>query len=157
MYRALVVLCLTLLWALPASAAWNDCGTPSITAAVGDVVTPKSRIICHDTAIDTATDSTMLDVKACDHFDVTFDPSATSTAHVADMQLYRCTVNSIAAAWCEKMLVDTDADGIPNDVTIDGYTVGRRGQQGQTAVWIYVDMITAPTGTTLSRTMVTCY
>lgn len=140
-----------------AHAAWNNCGTPGLAGTVGDIVTPKSRIICHDTATATATDSTLLDVSQCDHFDVEFDAAAASTNSGAESQLYRCTAKSIASAWCSKMLVDTDGDGIADDVTLDGVTIGRKGQQWQTATWIYVDMTVAPSGSDVSRVMITCY
>lgn len=154
-----VALALAVLLGLPsaASAAWNNCGVPGLASSVGDVVTQKSRLICHDTAAATATDSTLLDVSQCDHIDLAFDPAAASTNTGAEAQLYRCTVKSIASEWCAKMLVDTDGDGIPDDVTLDGVTIGRQGQQWQTAAWVYVDMTTAPSGTDVSRLMITCY
>mgnify|MGYP001501777874 CR=1 FL=1 len=158
MLKYAIVFCGLLLWALPAEAGWNNCGTPSATTAMGDILTPKtrSRFACFDTAVASSGTSTLLDVSNCSHFDVWFDPDLTGTAHVSVAQLYRCALKSIAAEWCSKMLVDTNADGTPNDTTMDGYTVGRQGQQGQTAMWIYVD-VTAPGAGDVARTMVTCY
>jgi hypothetical protein len=155
--RTLFLVLAAALVALPAY-AWNDCGIPGSSADVSAVVSPTGRrTICHDTAANTATDSSILTVSQCDHIDIQFDPDSGGTATGADAYIYRCSYPEASTSYCTKMLVDTDGDGVPNDVTLDGSTVGRIGQQWQTAAWIYVDMNTAPGSGDYARTMVVCY
>lgn len=133
--RSLVLLALLSTWlALPtASGAWNDCaafGNPDWSAIVN-----PGRTRCHDTTATIASD--VLNVSSCDHFGVQLEPDFAGTGTGCEGYLWRCSSPSYSANTCTKALVDTDGDGIPDDVTLNGSTIGRQGQQYQTATWIY--------------------
>lgn len=144
---------MTLLLALPA-AAWNDCGPfGSAADATGQPFRPGS-VRCHDTTATVASD--VLNVSACDHFDATLDPDMASTGAGCEGYLWRCTSSTYSANACRHASVDTDGDGVPDDVTLDGVTTGRQGQQYQTATWIYWAP-TANAGSKQCRLMISCY
>ena len=153
------VLALALILAMAQTAsAWNDCGTPGSARDVENVASPNGRrVICHDTAAAVATDSGLLSVAQCDHLTIHFDPDADGTATGATAYIYGCTYPSASSTYCSKLLVDTDGDGIPNDVTLDGSTLGQFGQQWQSAAWIWVDMQSAPGSGDYARTMIVCH
>lgn len=117
----------------------------------------SNRLLCHDTAVATASDSGILNTGQCDHLEIQFKPDITGTATGAEAQIYRCTAPVATSSYCTKMLVDTDGDGIPNDVTLDGTTIGRIGMLWQTAQYLWVDMTVAPGGSAIARTIVSCY
>lgn len=138
--------------------AWTGCGASSSSNADAFGLSPNgTRVACHDTAADTATDSGILSVTGCNHIEISFDPSYTDTSTGAEAQIYSCTYAVASTTLCRKLLVDTDGDGIPDDVTLDGATIGRQGQQWQTADWIFVDMTVAPSGGDIARTKVSCF
>lgn len=138
--------------------AWTGCGAASTSNADAAALAPNgSRVLCHDTAADTATDSGILSVTACNHIEIAFDPSYLDASTGAEAQIYSCTYSTASTTLCNKLLVDTDFDGIPNDVTLDGVTIGRQGQQWQNADWIFVDMTVAPSGGDIARTKVSCF
>lgn len=137
--------------------AWNRCtaapGGAGSSLEIDRVDRPQSgresvSTACHDTAEDTATDSGILATWPCAYIDLDGSAMAGGTAYV-----YRCTAPS--TSYCTKMLVDTDGDGVPDDVTLDGVTIGRVGQQYQTALWLWIDWQTAPTG--FGRIAVLCH
>lgn len=145
----LLVACLVALFAAPAE-AFNRCtkvpGTAGIELAADALERPERGIetvstACHDTALNTATDSGILAVWRCANFDLDGSAMAGGTAYI-----YRCTAPSTSLSYCTKMLVDTDGDGIPDDVPLDGATIGKVGQQYQTALWLWIDWQAAPTG-----------
>ena len=132
--------------------AWNDCG--STNTPIGSLISGRSA--CFDTT--TATTSDILFVGNCHYFDVTFDPSIANATALAEAQLYRCLNNTVSTTTCHLMLVDTDVDGLPNNVTLNGDVLTMRsGQQYQTAQWIFVVMTISPGGTNSARTLVTCH
>lgn len=139
-----------LLAAAPAEAAFNRCttvpGTSGISLAVDALERPERGVetvslACHDTALNTATDSGLLAVWPCSYFEVDGSAMAGGTAY-----LYRCAAPSTSASYCTKMIVDVNGDAIPDDVPLDGATIGKVGQQYQTALWVWIDWQTAPTG-----------
>ena len=151
------VLLLTL-FALPAG-AFDDCKLLTATAPKYTVMNPRlNKVLCFNTATATASDSGILDVSACSSFSLFFDPSYGTANTDAEGQLYRCStpVGTPSTVLCDKMLVDTDGDGVPNDVTLDG-TTGRDGQVNQTAAWIWLDMTAAPGAAQFARALVVCH
>lgn len=147
------VMGMTLLLALPA-AAWNDCGPfGSAADATGQPFRPGS-VRCHDTTGTTASD--VLTASGCIYFDAVLDPDMASTGAGCEGYLWRCNAPTYSANTCTKMLVDTDGDGIPNDVTLDGVTLGRIGQQYQTTTWLYWQP-TANASSKQCRLMIACH
>lgn len=149
-----VACCLVLLLALPA-AAWNNCG-PFGSAADADATIPMKlgTTLCHDTTGTTA--SSVLNASNCRSFDAMLDPDMASTGAGCEGYLWRCSAPTYSANTCAKMLVDTDGDGIADDVTLDGVTIGRQGQQYQTATWIYWQP-TANSGSKQCRMLIACH
>lgn len=139
-----------------ALAAWNNCNLAGFTTDTGDVITKTKSIACHDTATGTATDSTLLWVKNCDHIQILFDPDVAGSETTAEAQIYTCAQAVANATNCTKLLVDTDGDGIVNDTTLNG-TDMRKGIAWANAQWIWVDMTVAPTAGKVARTLVSCH
>lgn len=142
---------------LPAM-AWTGCGSTSSSNSDAASLSPNgNRVLCHDTAAATATDSGILSVTACNHIQIDFDPSYANANTGAQAQIYSCPYPTASTTTCRKLLVDVDGDGLPDDVTLDGVTSGRIGQQWQNADWIFVDMTVAPGASDIARTKVTCF
>lgn len=129
-----LVLFLALL-AAPAQ-AWNDCGAYGSAVELGYAtsLTP-GKALCHDTTGTTASD--MLNVSKCDHFGAYLDPDMDATGAGCEGYLWRCQTNTYSANSCSKILHDVDGDGVLDDVTLDGNTVGRIGFTWETATWVY--------------------
>ncbi len=139
--------------ALPAR-AWNDCGPfGSAADATGQPFRPGSNF-CHDTTGTTASD--VLKVNECRYFDATLDPDMQSAGAGCEGYLWRCNSSTYSANTCRHVSLDTDFDGVPDDVTLDGVTIGRQGQQYQTATWIYWAP-TANAGSKQCRLMISCH
>jgi len=151
---ALAALALLAAWlALPGAArAWNDCA--AFGNADSAAVIRPGRAACHDTTGTTASD--VLTVEACAYFDATLDPDMQSAGAGCEGYLWRCSAPTYSANACSHAILDTDFDGVPNDVTLDGVTIGRQGQQYQTATWIYWQP-TANAGSKQCRLMITCH
>lgn len=140
------------------SDAWTGCGSTSTSNTDSASLSPNgSRVLCHDTVANTATDSGILSVTQCNHIQIEFDPSYADASTGAEAQIYYCPYATASTTTCAKLLVDTDGDGIPDDVTLNGSTIGRIGQQWQNADWIFVHMTVAPSGGAIARTKVTCF
>ncbi len=139
--------------ALPtASVAVNSCGAFSTSASTSASAKPGQNL-CHDTT--GTTDSEIIDVRACDHFSVHLDPDVTWAGTGCEAYVWRCTQASTTS--CVKIMEDTDADGVPNDVTLtgDGTTSRRNGYDWQTASWLWIDVTANPSGHSC-RTTVEC-
>lgn len=146
------------LWMLPLAAgagSWVDCTSGSASSSFDAVL----HSICFEW---TATgDSTIVSAADCHSIEIgPLVPSTTDTTTGATAYVYRCGSGSVGAAQaagqCSKMLVDVDGDGIPDDIPLDGVTVGRIGQQWQTATLLYVSPQAATSGRT-ARLMITCH
>lgn len=146
------------LWMLPLAAgagSWVDCTSGSASSGFDAVL----HSICFEW---TATgDSTIISGAGCGSIEIgPLVPSTTDTSTGATAYVYRCGNGSVgsapAAGQCSKILVDTDGDTIPNDVALDGVTIGKIGQQWQTATLLYVSPQTATSGKT-ARLMLTCH
>ena len=152
------IVCLVMLVApLSASAVgWVECNDSSSSATI---VLTRFHALCFEW---TATgDSTLIAAANCDTIEIgPLLPSMTDTTTGATAYVYRCgrgTPGSAAGSGaCQKMLVDTDGDGLPDDVAMDGVTTGRKGQQYQTATLLYVSPQAATSGKT-ARLMITCH
>lgn len=141
------------LWGREACAgSWVSCADGS--SAVATTFLQPGRSLCFEW---TATGAgTLIDVERCQFLTVgPLVPSTTDTATGATAYVYRCGVGTPGAAatafGCIKMLVDFDGDGVltgSDDVTLDGVTYGRQGQQYQDARLLYVD----PQAVTTSKT-----
>lgn len=150
----LAALALLAAWiALPTPArAWNDCG--SFGNADSAAVIRPGQYRCHDTTGTTA--SNVIATADCRYFDAVLDPDMAAATAGCEGYLWRCHAPAYSANTCTKMLVDTNGDGVPDDVTLDGVTVGRIGQQYQTATWVYWQP-TANAGAKQCRLMITCH
>lgn len=146
------------LWLLPnvaTAGSWVDCTSGAASGGFDSVL----RAICFEW---TATgNSTLIATARCASIEIgPLIPSTTDTATGATAYVYRCGRGDVGAAasagQCEKMLVDTDGDGIPDDVPMDGVTIGRQGQQWQTATLLYVSPQAATSAKT-ARLMITCH
>ena len=156
MARALAFsLALLAAWmALPGpAAAVNSCGDFSTTASTSATLRP-GQIVCHDTT--GTTSSEVLDVRACDHFTVQLDPDVTGTGTGCEVTVWRSALPGTKSREIQ-LMEDTDADGIPNAVSLtgDGSTNRRNGLDWQTAstIWISVD---ANPSSHSCRTIVEC-
>lgn len=152
----IVAALMTLLFPCVASAVgWVDCTSGASSSGFDAVL----HSICFEW---TATgDSTVISAAGCRSIEVgPLVPSTTDTATGATAYVYRCGTGSVgsapAAGQCSKILVDTDYDGIPDNVAMDGVTAGKVGQQWQTATLLYVSPQTATSGKT-ARLMITCH
>lgn len=146
------ILGIVMVLGMPAAAgAWGDCRS-RVAVDAGPITLSKNQVTCFDTADATSATTGMVFSPGC-MLDIQFDPDATGSGTGAVAQLYRCSTPTTTS--CEKMLVAVDGDGIPDDVTLDGTTIGREGQQYQTAIWWYAT-ITAPGAGDYARLIVGC-
>ena len=149
------------LWLLPnvaTAGSWVDCTSGAARGGFDSVLSS----ICFEW---TATgDSTLIAPARCASIEIgPLIPSTTDTSTGATAYVYRCGSGNVGSAagagQCSKMLVDTDGDGIvtaADDVTLDGVTFGRQGQQYQTATLLYVSPQAATSAKT-ARLMITCH
>jgi len=139
-----------------AAGAWYKIGSTTVQARSlipGQAATYDSTL-----AMGTTNDSPSLFVAGCGHIRVDFDPSYANATTGAEAQVYYCNTPTTSTTTCSKLLVDTDADGLPNNVTLTGVPdSGRIGQQWQDATWLFVHMTTAPAGSDIARTTITCF
>jgi len=151
--------------------AWNTCGAFAAAAGtaadnIGSLGSPimtkpnTYHYLCHDTS--GVVDSTLLRVEA-EWVSVELDPNMGSIdGGPADCEIYvyRCRSSTATTAdltSCTKEIVDTDADGIANDVTLDGVTNMRRGIQSIQAKFLLIVVSGNDAPAENCRTMVSGY
>lgn len=95
------------------------------------------------------TDSKTLAISSkCMPVSVSLNPDEDGTNTGAEIQLYRCNDRgTFSTTICpSKILADTDGDGLLNDVTLDGNTVGRIGLSDLSTRWVGIDITANPAG-----------
>lgn len=152
-----VPLFLLLLLASPSWANWHVCGA---TGQVRNELFPKAdqNAACYDF---TATGTTQtLDTSRCNSvcislFTDTSGSSGTAEAYVYSKSVADLTVTGGSTSGAEKILGDTDGDGLPNDVTLNGDpTALRFGLCDIAPAYILVDITAA--STSYGRLMAKC-
>jgi len=164
MHRALTALGVlgALLWASPSwasCAADTWCSAPDRSASGRELtnLTPERSVAFYD--FSGTTDPPVIEINpGCEHPVIWLDPDEDGANTGAEIQLYRCNdKGTFSTTICPaKVLADTDGDGIINDVTIDGSTLMRIGQDGARVAWLGID-ITANAGSDDARIMLECH
>lgn len=150
----LLVILLSTAISFPAR-AWTGCGAfGANTSGVQLSLIHPGIVVCHDTTATAA--SEVLDVAKCNHVEFDLDPDMQSTGGGCEGYLWRCRSSAFSTSTCDHMIVDTDGDGVPDDVTLDGLSSGRKGQQYQTGSWVYWQP-TVNTGSKQCRMLLACH
>ena len=149
---------LVLIFAASDALAWGDCpgATGVLTPDASFASVTRGQTICHDTAVNAATDSGLLDTHGCNGFDILVGPDMVGTDTALVAQVYRCVARRTDKG-CTKLLTDTDGNGVENDTTLDGTTLMRQAMNGKVAPYIWIDVTTAPGASAVSRFSVTCH
>lgn len=149
MHRALFGLAfwvLILLMAQSASAqTWTrDCQTGTTTQSLAT----GGSFACFDIPASSTTVSVMLNVSACENFDVFFDPDINGAGTTATVDIFSCVANETTNS-CQRPYNNTAED--LNDNAFETLAIF-----GAAGVWIFADPVLAPGGGETARVLVHC-
>lgn len=134
---------LVCLWSAPALAqSWTKACQSGLTTGNAN---PQGSFYCYD--LSGTNDSPVLNVHACENFDVLFEPDFGGAGATATVRIYNLATPtaSTAAGW---IIENLTLDGDPATNTEAIY--------GAAGVWIFVDVVLGPGGGEDARVIVHC-
>ena len=136
------------------AAGWSR--LPSGTQGDCEALRPGSQVTCFYDFADATTDSSALAVSQCRDVNIWLDPDTTTAVAGAKVYIWNCATKTFSSNTCVKILPDSDGDGLPNDVPLDGATLGLRGFQNVQASFLVVEA-NANAGSDTARVTVECH
>lgn len=150
--RYIWMVCAALLLASQSSANWTDLpdGSTKVKA-----LHPSTAAVAYYDFSDT-TDPVPISARACGSVSYWLEPDEDGASTGVTVQPYRCTESTLSTNHCTPIYNDTDGDGIPNALPLDGTTTLRIGREDVRVSWLAFD-VTANPNSDDARIVVECH
>ena len=156
--RQLVLAAITILVPFQALAGWVNCPGDVTDASTLTVATSpdnlRTQSMCYRFTHDGTTDPPRVDTRRCiGGVDVSLDSDKTTAGanHDVTAFIYQCSQTGLSTsrADCEKILVDTDGDGLANNLELNGDpATSRDAIYGISPTWLAFDVTANASGRT---------